>query len=70
MIFIKDNNGAATLVGIVSQGYSCASIGFPGIYSGLYNTFEVDYYVCMYGMYGMDGMGAILSILHTNFQEN
>ena len=36
LIFIKDNNGAATLVGIVSWGYSCASIGIPGIYSGLY----------------------------------
>ena len=36
LIFIKDNNGAATLVGVVSWGKPCAHPGYPTIYSGLY----------------------------------
>ena len=36
LIFIKDNNGAATLVGVVSWGEPCALLGYPTIYSGLY----------------------------------
>ena len=35
-IFIKDNNGAATLVGVVSWVYPGTRPGYPDVYSGLY----------------------------------
>ena len=34
-IVLKDNNGAATLTGVVSWGEACAKPGYPTIYAGL-----------------------------------